>query len=70
MSWGGKGTFSKPGEPARTSTVQLTVATKVMRAEAPGASEVKVMVRLLPEPVLQIPPAVAWQETKLRPAGS
>jgi hypothetical protein len=49
-------------------TAQLTLATRVMVAEALTASEAKSMVRLLPAPP-QTPPPVAPQETNVVDAG-
>ncbi len=52
-------TMTVPGD-----VVDLTWATRVIEAEAPEASEVKLTVRLLTKPP-QLPPPVALQETKL-----
>src|SRR5262245_57858726 len=53
---------------APSATEQFTLATRVMVAEAPGASEVNVTVRLAPEPP-HTPPLVAAHETKVVEAG-
>src|SRR5262249_44774399 len=53
---------------APSASEQLAVATTVMSAEAPEASELKLTVRLFPIPP-QTPPAVDPQETNVVPAG-
>ena len=53
---------------APSVTVHSSEATRVTVAEVPGASEVKVTVRLLPEPPHK-PPPVALHDTKVRFAG-
>src|SRR5262245_57649825 len=49
---------------APSASEQLTLTTRVMVADAPGASEAKITARLFPAP-LQTPPPVAAQETKV-----
>ena len=53
---------------APSAVAALTLATIVIEAEAPDASDAKDTVRLLPEPP-QIPPPVEVQEIKLTSAG-
>src|SRR5215813_15388691 len=53
---------------APSATEQFTWTTKVMVADAPGASEAKVTARLFSAP-LQTPPPVAPQEVKVAASG-
>ena len=53
---------------APLATEHFTLTTRVMVADAPGASEAKVTARLFPAP-LQTPPPVAPQETKVVASG-